>query len=144
MSAWFVCLCSRQHTWQWNGLHCVLRLPQQPAECPLPVPAGAYYYGNAAGMYQEHTHPVGPRIFRFIKIHTLLKADTRYWMQVLHPHTKRMFTCRVNMNAYFWTRVSHAHYTQAFLISSFVIASNFVHPNLIIFLFLWLWSVHFQ
>lgn len=46
-----LCLCSRRHSWQWHGLHCVLRLPQQPAECPLPVPAGAYYYGNTAGLY---------------------------------------------------------------------------------------------
>lgn len=66
MSGWFMCLCSRQHTWQWHGLHSLLGLPQQPAQCPLPVPARAYYYGNTAGLYQELTHPGGPCAFSFI------------------------------------------------------------------------------
>lgn len=50
-----LCLCSRQHTWQWDGFHRVFRLSQQSAECPLPVAAGAYYYDNTAGLYQNHT-----------------------------------------------------------------------------------------
>lgn len=46
-----LCLCSRQHSRQWHGLHSVLRLPQQPAKRPLPVPPRTHYYGNAAGLY---------------------------------------------------------------------------------------------
>lgn len=64
------CLYSRRHTWQWYGLYCVLGLPQQPAECPLPVPVGACSYGNTAGLYQERTRPRGQCALTFIKVYT--------------------------------------------------------------------------
>lgn len=120
MSAQFVCLCSRRHTWQWHGFHCVLRLPQQPAECPLPVPAGAYYYGNTAGLYQKHTHPGGPYTFRFVKIHTLFDCSRPSWNRTpalyVHLHSQHEYTFLDMCRSVFINTACRVH--------SCVIASN--------------------
>lgn len=95
-----LCLCSRQHTWQWLGFHRVFRLPQQSAECPLPVPAGAYYYDNTAGSYQKHTQPGGLSKCRFIYCSSGI-------MQVLYLHlhgqfaSSAIYSCKTYLFYYF-------------------------------------------